>query len=89
MIDSLLCLYIYFQKITAYPYQLEYHRAKKTAPYTTNGGNNHSTKVHKNSYKRLVRYTIPASGHPNPITEITVSFYNQLLQNGRFHPDGK
>jgi len=32
-----------------YPYQPEYHRATKTVPYTTNGDNKHSTKVHKNS----------------------------------------
>jgi len=49
--------------------------------------NNHSTKVHKNSYIRPVHYTIPARGHPT--RDITVSFYSQILQNGNFHPDGK
>jgi len=38
------------RKLLQYRYQPEYHRAIKTAPYTTNGDNNHSTKVHKNSY---------------------------------------
>ena len=33
--------------------------------------NNHSTKVHKNSYIWLARYTIPARGLPNPNTERT------------------
>ena len=49
---------------------------------------NHSTMVHKNSYIRLSRYTIPARGHPNPNTERT-EFYSQILRNGNNHPDGK
>jgi len=76
-------MFVYIsRKKRQYPYRPEYQRATKTVPYTTNGDNNHSTKVHKNSYIRFVRYTIAALDHPIPTTEITVSFYGQILRKG-------
>jgi len=44
--------------------------------------NNHSTKVRKNSYIRLVRYTIPARGHQIQIERYLRVFIAKYYRTG-------